>query len=54
MSYSLAISKKFTAHQNKDAHSSSRSWATDHLYFDYKEQSHVLDHLQSSAERNIS
>jgi len=39
MSHSLAISKNFTA-QNKDAQSVQKSWATDRLYFDYKEQPH--------------
>jgi len=47
MSHSLAINKNFTAHQNKDAHSVLKSWATDHFYYDYKEQPHVLDDLQS-------
>jgi len=47
MSHSLAISKNITAHQNKDAQSVPKSWATDRLYFDYKEQPHVLDQLHS-------
>ena len=47
MSHSLAISKNFTAHQNKDTKSVPKSLATDRLYFDYKEQPHVLDHLHS-------
>jgi len=47
MSHSLAISKNFTAHQKKDAQAELKSWATARLYFDYKEQPHVLDHLHS-------
>jgi len=31
MSNSSAISKNFTAHQNKDAQSVPKSWATDRL-----------------------
>ena len=50
MSHSLAISKNFKAHQNKDAHSVSKSWATDRLYSDYKEQPHLRDDLHSWAE----
>ena len=38
MSHSLAIRKNFTAHQNKDTQSVAKTWATDHLYCDYKEQ----------------
>jgi len=34
---SLAISKNFTAHHNKDAQSVRNSWTTDRLYCDYKE-----------------
>ena len=50
MSHSLAIRKIFSSHQNKDAHSVPKSWATGRLYCDYKEQPHVLDDLHSSAE----
>jgi hypothetical protein len=35
MGHSLAISKNFTAHQNKDTHSVPKSWATDRSYCDY-------------------
>jgi len=50
MSHNLAISKNFTAHQNKDAQSIPKSWATDHLYCDYKEQPHLLDDIHSWAD----
>jgi len=52
MSHSLAISKNFTAHQNKDAHSVPKSWETDRLYSDYNDQPHLLDDLHSWAERS--
>jgi len=50
MSHSLTMSKYFTADQNKDAHSAPKSWPTDRVYCDYKEQPHVLDDLHSKAE----
>jgi hypothetical protein len=37
MSHSLAINKNFTVHQNEDAQSVPKCWATDRLYCDYKE-----------------
>jgi hypothetical protein len=43
MSHSLPISKNFTAHQNKDAQSVPKYWATERLYCDYKEQPHLLE-----------
>jgi len=50
MSHSLAISKNFTAHQNKHAQSVLKSRVTDRLYCDYKEQPHLLDDLHFLAE----
>ena len=50
MNHSLAISKKFIAHQNKDAQSVPKSWATDRFYCDCKAQPHVFDDLHSQAE----
>jgi len=34
---------------NKDTYSVPKSWASDHLYCDYKEQPFLLDDLHSSA-----
>jgi len=47
MSHSLAVSKNFTAHQNKYPHSVPKFWANDRLYCDYKEQLRVLYDLHS-------
>jgi hypothetical protein len=45
MSHSLATSKNFKAQQNKHAQSVPKSWATDRLYCDFKEEPHLLDDL---------
>jgi hypothetical protein len=43
----ISDKQKFHSAQNKDAQSVPKSWATDRLYCDYKEEPHLLDDLHS-------